>query len=100
MTFKLYRIEFNNEFYYDYSINDLAGTYDHRLLTTLITTICDSTSLILASCEDFADFYAYDDNTDRNVIYPPIFIATYKNSQELRSNLRRDLQQQFPEEFV
>ena len=100
MTFKLYRIEFHGKFYYDYAINDLAGAHDSRLLTTLVTIIYDSTSLILASCVDFADFYADDDNTDCNVVYPPLFIATYKNSQELRSNLQRDLQQQFPEEFV
>lgn len=47
MTFKLYRIEFNNDFYYDYSINDLAGAHDHRILTTLVTLICASSSLIL-----------------------------------------------------
>lgn len=28
------------------------------------------------------------------------FIATYKDGQELRTNLRRDLQQQFPDEVV
>lgn len=100
MTFKLYRIESNNKFYYDYSINDLAGAYEHRVLAKLVTTLCEGSSLVLGSCVNFADFYADDDNKDRNVIYSPIFIATYKDSKELRSNLHRDLQQQFPEEFI
>lgn len=100
MTFKLYRIEFNNEFYYDYSINGLAGNHDHRILATLVTTIYASSFLILLSCVNFTDYYAKKDNTNRNVVYTPLFIATYKNGQELRTNLRRDLQQQFPEEFV
>ena len=100
MTFKLYRIEFNNDFYYDYSINDLAGALDHRVLATLVTTIYASSSLILGSCVNFTDYYAEEDNTDRNVVYPPLFIAAYKDSQELRSNLQHDLQQQFPEEFI
>ena len=99
MTFKLYRIESNGEFYYDYSINGLAGNHDHRVLAKLVTAICASSSLILASCTDFTDFYV-DEGEDRNVVYPPLFIAIYRNSQELRTNLRRDLQQQFPEEFV
>ena len=100
MTFKLYRIEVNNDFYYDYSINDLTGALDHNVLAKLVTAIYASSSLILGSCVNFTDYYAEEGNTDRNVVCTPLFIATYKDSQELRSNLQHDLQQQFPEEFI
>ena len=99
MTFKLYRVEFNDHFYYDYSINDLAGAHDNKLLATLVAAIYDTPSLILASCTDFTDLYI-NIGEGHKVVYPPVFIATYRDSSELRANLRIDLQRVFPEEFV
>ena len=100
MTFALYHVQYHDNFYYDYAINDLAGAHDHQLLSELVTIICDSPSLTLAGCINLIDFYSDGDYLDRTLNPSPIFTSYYRDAGELRANLRTDLQRLFPEEFV
>ena len=99
MTFALYHVTYRNNSYYDYSINGLTGAHDNRVLPALVDLISASTSLILSNCINFTD-YCGEDPLDPTLSSPPIFIADYKDADDLRANLRIDLQQLFPEGFV
>ena len=101
MTFKLYRVTNKTRSYYDYSINDLAGAQDDMFLSTLVDNICTADSLILPDCINFTDMYATDSYYEGyTVTYPALIILNYREVKDLRENLRTDLKQQFPEEFV
>ena len=100
MTFKLYHVAYRGDSYYDYSINGLTGAHDNRLLPAFVALVSSSSSLLLGSCVNFADYWNEEAPHDRIGSLSPIFTADYRDASELRANLRTDLQRLFPEEFV
>lgn len=100
MTFALYRIPYRNTSYYDYSINGLTGAHDSRSLSTFVDLISASSSLLLSSCINFTDYCNEEEPHERTGSISLIFTADYRDADELRANLRSDLQRTFPEEFV
>ena len=99
MTFALYRAQYQNNFYYEYSIDGLAGRHDHRLLSGLVTSIYNTTTLVEDNI-NLIDFYNITSYNDRILYLSPIFTSYYRDAAELRANLRTDLEQLLPEEFV